>query len=320
MSNGGQRLKTDKMSETKTIVFPENTTGNSGMLAMLAPLLQQKGVDPNLLACMNRNGYGTDGSWFMWVIFLLFLCNGYGFGNGYGNNGAGGLANMMNNDAGRELLMSAIQGNGTAIGQLATKLNCDINTISNAITNLSSLIQGVGNQVGMSGQQIINAVQSGDCNIATQLQQGFCNVGSKITESGYENRLSVCQQTNSLTNAISAGVQSIKDATDLRTDAIMARLDQQEKNAMQAKIDSLQETKSTLQTQLAMEHQTQQLQGYQAQVVIPIQQALAAMQSELNAIKAAQPATTTIPYSPVVGVPASVAMQYGYSNGTSFWN
>ena len=99
----------------------------------------------------------------------------------------------------------------------------------------------------------------------------------------------------------------------------MARLDNMEKSALQAKIDALQETKSTLQTQLAMEHQTQQLQGYQAQVVIPLQQALAAMQNELNAIKAAQPATTTIPYSPVVGVPASVAMQYGYSNGASFW-
>ena len=42
------------MSETKTYVFPESggNGGGSGMLAMLAPLLQQKGIDPNLLVAM----------------------------------------------------------------------------------------------------------------------------------------------------------------------------------------------------------------------------------------------------------------------------
>lgn len=36
------------MSETKTYVFPESggNGGGSGMMAMLAPLLQQKGIDP----------------------------------------------------------------------------------------------------------------------------------------------------------------------------------------------------------------------------------------------------------------------------------
>ena len=66
------------MSETKTYVFPESggNGGGSGMMAMLAPLLQQKGIDPNLLVAMqgkNNNGFGGDGSWFMWIIFLFFL-------------------------------------------------------------------------------------------------------------------------------------------------------------------------------------------------------------------------------------------------------
>lgn len=34
--------------ESKTVVYtPEAGGGNSGMMAMLAPLLQQKGIDPN---------------------------------------------------------------------------------------------------------------------------------------------------------------------------------------------------------------------------------------------------------------------------------
>lgn len=65
------------MSETKTYVFPESggNGGGSGMMAMLAPLLQQKGIDPNLLVAMNgknnNSGFGGEGSWFIWVIFVF---------------------------------------------------------------------------------------------------------------------------------------------------------------------------------------------------------------------------------------------------------
>lgn len=106
--------------ESKTVVYtPEAGGGNSGMMAMLAPLLQQKGIDPNLLVAMNgkngNNGFGGDGSWFMWIIFLFFLFplfgrNGWGGNDGGCGGGAGapGLAGLINNDNGRELLMSAI--------------------------------------------------------------------------------------------------------------------------------------------------------------------------------------------------------------------
>ena len=128
--------------ESKTVVYtPEAGGGNSGMMAMLAPLLQQKGIDPNLLVAMNgkngNNGFGGDGSWFMWIIFLFFLFplfgrNGWGGNEGGCGGGAGapGLAGLINNDNGRELLMSAIQGNGQAINNLATNLNCSVGLIS----------------------------------------------------------------------------------------------------------------------------------------------------------------------------------------------
>lgn len=80
------------MSETKTYVFPESggNGGGSGMMAMLAPLLQQKGIDPNLLVAMNgknnNSGFGGEGSWFIWVIFLFFLMGWGNNGNGWGNN------------------------------------------------------------------------------------------------------------------------------------------------------------------------------------------------------------------------------------------
>lgn len=68
------------MSENRTVVYtPEAGCGcgsGGGMMAMLAPLLQQKGIDPNLLMALNgknNNGFGGDGSWFLWIIFLFFL-------------------------------------------------------------------------------------------------------------------------------------------------------------------------------------------------------------------------------------------------------
>lgn len=76
----------------KTVVYtPDAGSGSgSGMMAMLAPLLQQKGIDPNLLMALNSkgngNGFGGDGSWFLWIIFLFFLFPLFGR-NGWGNNG-----------------------------------------------------------------------------------------------------------------------------------------------------------------------------------------------------------------------------------------
>ena len=62
---------------TKTYVFGQDSS--FGMLGMLAPLLQQRGIDPSVLACMkNNNGFG-EGGWFMWIILLLVI---FGYGGG----------------------------------------------------------------------------------------------------------------------------------------------------------------------------------------------------------------------------------------------
>ena len=97
--------------------------------------------------------------------------NGWG---GFGNNGRGGLANEINNDYGRSLLMDAIGGNRNALSNLATQLNCTEGQIQNAISALTSQVQNVGNQVGMSGMQTINALQQGNMQIAQQIADCCC--------------------------------------------------------------------------------------------------------------------------------------------------
>jgi hypothetical protein len=315
------------MSESKTYIFGENQNGGSnGMLGLLGPLLQKQGVDPNvLLAMKGNNGMCGEGGWFMWVIFLFFLMGwgGNGWG-GFGGNGRGGIANEINNDYGRSLLMDAIGGNRNALSNLATQLNCTEGQIQNAISALTSQVQNVGNQVGMSGMQTINALQQGNMQIAQQIANCCC-----------ENRLAICQQTGTLQNAINnvaVGQEraasslayatkdqscELKNAIKESTLTIVNGQKQQEMREMQNKIDSLREENSTFKSS-AM---TSQIVG---QAVAPINAVLAGLQNEVASIKCKLPETVTTPYSPFTAVPNCVAYQAGLyglnaANGAGFW-
>ena len=285
--------------ESKTYVFGnEGSTSNNGMLGLLAPLLQKQGVDPNvLLAMKGNNGFGGEGGWFMWVIFLFFLMGwgGNGWG-GFGNNGRGGLANEINNDNGRALLMDAIGGNRNALSNLATQLNCTEGQIQSAISALTSQVQSVGNQVGMSGMQTINALQQGNMQIAQQIANCCCQTNNNITTQGYENKLAICQQTHAINDNANANALMLRDNNQSNHLALMGKLDQMQTQAMQDKLDALREKNSALVAQISNEHQTQALQAYQAQIITPVNAALAALQAEVAGIKCKLPNTVSVPY------------------------
>lgn len=285
--------------ESKTYVFGnEGSTSSNGMLGLLAPLLQKQGVDPNvLLAMKGNNGFGGEGGWFMWVIFLFFLMGwgGNGWG-GFGNNGRGGLANEINNDYGRGLLMDAIGGNRNALSNLATQLNCTEGQIQSAISALTSQVQNVGNQVGMSGMQTINALQQGNMQIAQQIANCCCQTNNNITTQGYESKLAICQQTHSINDNANANALMLRDTNQSNHLALMGKLDQMQTQAMQDKLDALREKNSALVAQISNEHQTQALQAYQAQIITPVNAALAALQAEVAGIKCKLPNTVSVPY------------------------
>nr|DAO50065.1 MAG TPA: hypothetical protein [Caudoviricetes sp.] len=301
------------MSESKTYVFGNEGSGQGGMMSLLAPLLQQRGLDPNLLLAMNKNGNGW-GDGFMWVIFLFFLMGwgGNGWG-GFGNGRAGGIANEINNDYGRSLLMDAIGGNRNALSNLATQLNCTEGQIQAAISALTSQVQGVGNQIGMSGMQVINALQQGNMQIAQQLASCCC-----------ENRLATCQQTNTLQNSINGvatsqerGFSSIANTIQNSTQQILDGQRAAELREMQDKLDHLREENSTFKSS-AM---TSQIVG---QAVAPINAVLAGLQQEVAGIKCKMPETVTLNYAQATAVPNCVAAQmglYGFNalNNGGFW-
>ena len=105
------------MSESKIYTIPD---GHSS-------------IDPALMMALSQNGgFGNNGGWmwmmFMWILFP-WLFNGNGFGNGFGGNGF--LANQLNNDAGRDLLLQAINGRADALSQLSQMLNTSVSNVQN---------------------------------------------------------------------------------------------------------------------------------------------------------------------------------------------
>ena len=271
------------MSEEKTFVFPGSQGGSMDAGA--------------LLALMNSNG-GFGGNNFLWIIFLFFL---YGWGgNGMFGRGSG-LANEINNDYGRGLLLQAINGNGNAIGQLATTLHCDVNAIQTAINAVQSSIQSVGNQVGMSGLQTINAIQSGNQALASQLAQCCCDNKLLVTTQGYENRIANSEQTAILGSKIDGGTAAVTNAIANQTNLINDKFCALEMREMQSKIDSLAADKASLLGQISQSQQNQ----YIAAMLAPIQ-------AEVAGIKACMPPTVSVPYPQLAAVPTSPNFYGGF--------
>lgn len=328
----------------KTVVFtPEaGGSGGNGMMAMLAPLLQQKGIDPNLLVAMQgnkgNNGFGGDGSW-LWIIFLFFLFplfNRGGFGNGFGGNdggngggyGAAGIPNLINNDAGRELLMSAIQGNGNAINQLASTLNCSVGQIQQSVNSVTTQLQSVGNQVGMSSMQVINAVQAGNTQLAQEICNCCCKTQESITRMGYENQLAMCNQTNALQNTMNANTLSLRDGATANNQAVLAKLDAMQTQALQDKIAALTANNATLTAEISQRNQNATILNSVAQQINPLVAGIQGLQSEVDAIKCKLPATISVQYpsvrcyNPEIFQAAAAGAAYGdiaaqglYNNG-----
>ena len=315
----------------RTYVF--NSDGNSGgarydINAML-PGLMSRGIDPGVLALMNNGGGfgGQNGIWgviYLAIVASIFGWNNGGFG-GFGSRGANGLPAELAGNAGRELLMQAIQGNASAINQIASTLNCSSQQIESALCNIQ-------NSVGLTGTQIINAIQSGNSGVLNQLSSCCCNMLQAIERQGYESRLATCEQTHTLVDTANNNARDLQAATQAQTQAIMAKLDAAETRVLQDKLDAERQKSATLAAQLNNEHQTQAIMASVAQQNAPIVAALQALQSDVDGIKCKLPNTVSVPYpqlqvyNPEVaraaafGAAAGGYAGYGCGYTPTFWN
>lgn len=308
------------MSDEKTLVFDS----------------ARNQMDPNmLLAMMNNGGFGNNNLMymFMWILFPWIFGNN-GWGNGFGgNNGTGFLANQLNNDNGRDLLLQAINGNRDAINTLATTINSDFNTVNTAINGINVALANVGSQVGMSGLQVINAVQSGNASLASQLATCCCEnrlatcqqtntitsqmaandaaVRLQLAQNEANDQLSVCQQTNQLGSQADRNTTSILNAIANQNTLITKEFCDLKERELQNKINTQGDIITQLRNQISNDNQT-----------LLFNNAMKALDDKIDAIAAKQPNTIPVQYPNVTAVNTTPYMGCAGScgcNGNGYW-
>lgn len=308
--------------ESKTYVFDGDRGGH------------QNGFDPNLLfgAMLGNGGFGGfgggGGSWLLaLLVFALWGRNGFGGFGGFGGGneaGFGFLSNQLNNDAGRELIMQAIQGNANAISQLSQTFNCSVGELRTAINAVNSQICNLGNQVGMSSMQIVNAINAGNADLARQLCDCCCNIKSAILESNYLTERGFCQTNQILAKGFSdLGYASQSQTCQLEktiADSTSKILDGQraaEMRDMQDKLDALREKNAQQAVILNNAQQTSQF----AAMLAPIQADLADLKCNQVPVKKIACPETYVPVNNSINATYGLIPTYcGYPFGGNFYN
>lgn len=319
------------MSDSKVYMVPD---GNNNSL------------DPNLMLAMTQSGGFGNGMNWMWPMFLFFmfpwLFNG-GFGNGFGNGfgGTGFLANQLNNDAGRDLLLQAINGRADALSQLANILNTSVGNVQNGVNAIQTSIQSVGAQVGLSGQQVINSIQSGNAALSQQLCQCCCDnrlaianqtndlqsqmaanhsaatllasqnhAADQLQNAQIEaaDQLAVCQQTNTLTTQADRNTNSILNAIAGQNTLITKEFCDLKERELQNKINTQGDIITQLRNQISNDNQT-----------LAFNRAMSALDDKIDAIAAKQPNTVPITWPNLTAVNNTPNVSYGFW-GNGFGN
>lgn len=302
------------MSDTKVYQFGE--TGSSSLNALL-PFLQQRGIDPAYVAgLMNNNGNGGFFGNNAWegIIALIVVAAIFGNGNGNGLFGGGN-----NNGAEREMLMSAIQRNGTDLSQLAQTIGCSNSRIQDAIGQVSTQLCNFAGQNGLSFQQVINSIQSGNASVIQSICDCCCRTQNSITTMGYENQLANCQQTNTLVTTANTNAQMLRDSATANTNAILGRIDAMERASLNDKIDALREKNAQQAVMLNNAQQTSQF----AAMLAPIQADLADLKCNQVPVKKIACPEQYVPLNTSVNATYGLIPTYcGYSGFGPFsgWN
>ena len=290
------------MADTKVFSFPDN--GNNGGLFG------------------GNSGWG--GGILGFLLGLMFGNGGWGgFGGfGGGNNGAGFLANQMNNDNGRDLLMQAITSQGEqsrqAISTLSTMLGQDFNLVNASIQTIGTAVNNIANQQGMNALQVINAIQSGNASLSSQLCQCCCNmqatvnngfgdVQRAIADKAAADQLGTCQQTYALTDTMNRNNQSILD-----------KLASMETRALQDKLDAAREKNTQLSGEISQLNQNQYIAGVVGQSMAPLNAQLAALNKEVDDIKCKLPNTVNVEYPNLVAVNATPYVNGGFYGNSGY--
>lgn len=303
------------MAEDKTIILPDNNhnwsypsfggLGNGfGSFNSIADLF-------GLAIIASMFGWGN-GNW------------GGGFGGNWGGgNAAGFLSNQLNNDSGRELIMNAVTSQGeasrTAVQSLATMLGQDFNLVNAGVQNVQNALATIAANQGMNTLQVVNAIQSGNCQLASQFAECCCAQKLLTVEQGYQSQLRTLEQTTALSGQADRNTAAITAAIANQTTMINEKFCDLEKREMQAKIDTQSDIIGQLRGQIDNANQTAAITGYVNSLVTPLAAKVDQIASkQLPVVNVQWPQLQAINTTPYVSGGIYGAYGYGYNNGLVF--
>ncbi len=311
------------MGENGVLVFPDAATRGAA-----------SSIDPNLLLALQNNGGfgGGNGAWW-WIMFMWMMWDR----NGRNGNFNEYLASVNGNE-GRQYLAEIMNGRFDNLNTFAQMLNSSADSIKTNILGLQNSITEVAGQIGMSGLQTINAIQAGNTSILGKLCECCC-----------ENRLAICQQTNSLQSTLAANhaddiLQAEKNAAALQLQ--LAQLDGSDKLSICQQTNTLQNqaerdtnailnaiaAQNTLITKEFCDLKERELQNKintQGDIITQLRNQISndkqtlqfnaafhALDDKIDAIAAKQPNTVPVQYPNLIAVNATpYGGGFGYGNG-----
>lgn len=264
-----------------------------------------------------NNGFGGIGGnglggGILGFLLGLFFGNGWGgfggFGGFGGGNGAGFISNQIDNNAGRELLMNAINSNGeasrAAIQNLATMLGQDYSQVSSAVSAIQSGLSSLALQQAVSVPQLINSIQSGNSTLMSKLCDCCCENRLLTTQQGYESRIATIEQTNQLGSQADRNTRSITDAINAQTVAMNDQFCAAKERDLQLKIDTQSDIITQLRNQISNDKQTEAFTA-----------AFNTLNQKITELSARQPNTVPVVWPNLAAVNTTPYVSGGYYQG-----
>lgn len=174
------------MSDTiEKIYCTDGCRGDNDLATAVA--LSRNNTDPMaMMAAMNGGMNGWQNNPFIYLVWMMFANRMWGNeGNKIGDAEIQGQLNairtQMADNQNSNLVMDAIKGNGCAINQLASNLNCDFNALNSAVCDVRQGIAVLAGKTDSNAERIINSANLGDLNIVQQLKDCCCQTQQNIT-------------------------------------------------------------------------------------------------------------------------------------------
>lgn len=218
---------------------------------LIAGMLQNRGVDPGVLALMKDGDGFHGGNGLLLVLFLLIL----GGGNGMWGNRGGccdiAKESTLINEGNYNALMNAITSQGArqdaAIGDLATRMGCNFGDVKMALANVDKAI-------ALSNGDLKSAVQSVGADLSTKIGECCCRTNLNI-ERGFSDVKQDIQATRYLITAQGAAQDNLLQQKFSEQNAYLAeqfcaiktREDQREIQALRDKLAEKSQDAQTVQ-------------------------------------------------------------------------